>query len=218
MFRSAKGCREASSDPGRSSTAITNDVLSAGPRSARVVEMAANFVRFSFSVWMRSASTASPVAAPASTLAIAACSRSPRSAMTRAAPAVSCTGTGSMRMDDRNSSHCARACQWECAHRTCSRRARLHAEQGVVDTDERFADDVQHARVLQMVVGLVDRTGLGVLQRHDAVIGLAAGHAGEHEAHGLARHRVGVGEERAHRSLAVRARFPLVGDLHGREA
>ena len=34
MPRSANGCSDASSDPGVSSTAITNEVLSARPRSA----------------------------------------------------------------------------------------------------------------------------------------------------------------------------------------
>ncbi len=83
----------------------------------------ANFVKFSFSVWIRSASTASPKFAAAPTLAIAASSRAPDSAISRAAPAVSCTGIGSMRIEDRNSSHCASACQWDRARRISSRRA-----------------------------------------------------------------------------------------------
>ena len=65
----------------------------------------ANFVKFSFSDWMRSASTARPNRAPASTLAMAASSSLPDSAIMRAAPAVSWTGTGSIRIEERNSSH-----------------------------------------------------------------------------------------------------------------
>ena len=83
----------------------------------------ANFVKFSFSVWIRSARTASPNMDAASTLAIAASSVDPDSAIMRAAPAVSCTGTGSIRSDERNSSHCARACQCDRARLTSSSRA-----------------------------------------------------------------------------------------------
>ena len=49
-------------------------------------------------------------------------------------------------------------------------RAR-HAEQGVIDADHRLTDDAQQARVLEQVVGLVHRAGLGVLERHDAMVG-----------------------------------------------
>ena len=93
-----------------------------------------------------------------------------------------------------------------------------HAEQRVIDAHEHLADDLQHARVLQHVVGLVHRAGLGVLERDDPVVGCPARHPREDEPDRLARHRFGHGEERAHRALAVRARFSLVGDLHGREA
>ena len=121
--RSANGCSAPSSEPGSSSTAHTSEVLSGGPRPGSSWPRIANFVKFSFSVWIRSASTARPKFFAASTLAIAASSRSPERAICRAAPAVSCTGTGSIRIDARNSSHCASACQWERARRISSSRA-----------------------------------------------------------------------------------------------
>ena len=80
-------------------------------------------MKFSFSVWIRSASTFSPKFAAAATLAIAASARSPEAAICRAAPAVSCTGKGSIRIDARNSSHWASACQCDRARRMSSRRA-----------------------------------------------------------------------------------------------
>ena len=135
--------------------------------------IAANLVKFSFSVWMRSARTARPRFTPASTLAMAASSRLPLSAIMRAAPAVSCTGTGSMRIDDRNSSHCASACQWERARLISSRRAPGTPEQRVVHPHQGLAHDAQQAGVLEQVVGLVDRAGLRVLERDDPESGLA---------------------------------------------
>ena len=80
-------------------------------------------MKFSFSVWIRSASTARPKIEAASTLAIAASSRAPEAAIWRAAPAVSCTGMGSILIDARNSSHWAKACQCERARRISSSRA-----------------------------------------------------------------------------------------------
>ena len=42
-----------------------------------------------------------------------------------------------MRIDARKSSHCASACQWECAAHVFQTRAR-HPEQRVVDADDRL--------------------------------------------------------------------------------
>ena len=97
--------------------------MSGVPSPGSLVPMTANLVRFSFSVWIRSASTASPKMDAASTLAIAASSADPVCAIMRAAPAVSWTGTGSIRSEERNSSHCASACQCERARRMSSSRA-----------------------------------------------------------------------------------------------
>jgi hypothetical protein len=88
----------------------------------------------------------------------------------------------------------------------------------MIDPDDDLADDPQQGRVLEQVVGLVHRPGLGVLERDDAERGLAARHPREHEAHRVARQRLRVGERRPDGSLAVRAGFALVGDLHGRRA
>ena len=133
----------------------------------------------------------------ASTLAIAASSRDPDSAIMRAAPAVSWTGTGSIRIDARNSSHCASACQWERARRTSSSRAPGTPSSAWSTRTTHLAHDPEQGRVRQQVVGLVDRPGLGVLERHDAERRLAAGDAGEHEPDGVARERVGIGERAA---------------------
>ena len=94
----------------------------------------------------------------------------------------------------------------------------LHAQERVIDPHHDLADDLQQRRVLQQVVGLVDRPGLGVLQWHDAESGLATGDPGEDQSHGLTGQRIGIGEERTQGPLRIGARFALVGDLHGGRA
>ena len=99
---------------------MTIEVLSGSPIPGSDEPITANLVRLSFSVWILSARTARPSLVPASTLAIAASSGLPEAATNLAAPAVSWAGTGSMCIDARNSSHCASACQCECARLICS--------------------------------------------------------------------------------------------------
>jgi len=88
----------------------------------------------------------------------------------------------------------------------------------MIHPHEDLADDAEQGRVLEQVVGLVDRAGLRVLERDDAERRLAAGHAREDEADRVARERVGIREGAPHRALAVGAGLALVGHLHGRRA
>ena len=122
-----------------------------------------------------------------------------------------------MRIDARNSSHCASACQCECARRISSSRAPGHAQQRVIDPDQDLADDAEQAGVLQQVVGLVDRAGLRVLERDHSERGLPA--VTREKTSRTVSHGMGSASGKSARNgaLAVGAGLSLIGDtlLHG---
>ena len=91
------------------------------------------------------------------------------------------------------------------------------AEERMVDRHDDLADHGDEGGVQEKVVGLVDRSGLGVLKGHDAEGRLLARHTGEDQPHRLARHRLGVREHLEERALAVRSGLSLIGDLHAAE-
>ena len=94
----------------------------------------------------------------------------------------------------------------------------LRREERVVHADDRLPHDLHEVARAEEVVGLVDRSGLRVLDGDDREVGLTARDARERDPHGLARHRFGIGEQPADGLFAVRPRFPLVGDAHGAES
>jgi hypothetical protein len=91
-------------------------------------------------------------------------------------------------------------------------------QQSVIDPDENLPHDAQHARMQQQVVGLVHRSRLGVLERYDPELRLAARDAGEDQPNGVAGQRLGGREQRPDPQLAVGSGLALVGDLHGARA
>src|SRR5207244_3453731 len=93
-----------------------------------------------------------------------------------------------------------------------------HTEQGMVDAHERLPHDPHQGGVLHELVRLIDGPSLRVLERNHTELCLTARDAGEHESDSLAGKRLRPREYRADSALAVCARFPLVGDVHGRRA
>ena len=168
MPRLANGSSECRSDPGSSSTAITSEVLSGCPRR-RVAGADHRELREVLLVGLdpfgedRQAVDRGGVDARDRGLVRIARARRPA----RAAPAVSWTGTGSIRIDDRNSSHCASACQCDRARRTSSRRA-PGTPSRAWSTRTTSSPTIRSRLVCrQELIGLVDRPRLGVLQRDD---------------------------------------------------
>ena len=85
-------------------------------------------------------------------------------------------------------------------------------EQGVVHGVEHLAGHVQVV-LAQQIIHVIDRPGLGVLHRCQAVVHRPAGHRLEEVDEGLARIRLRRGAEPgAHRLVPIGPEFPLEGD------
>ena len=142
---------------------------------------------------------------------MAACVRSPDSATSRAAPAVSPDITGVRPCSRITLRHWPSACTWLCTVRIESSDGAGQRHQRELDAQEVLADDVQ-ARVRQEVVDVGDPARDRVVDRDHRELGVPALDGGEDVLEGGARHRFPVGVVQVADHVGVGSRLALVGD------